>query len=287
MQFVVSYPKSGNTWTRLVVAAYSLEDVSATDFMQFDEDDESRVSNIMRLGDLTGYFHQSVSPFPIDVLDFPAEVQLRPAAMLMLEHELSETTTQRPILVKSHHLNGDVNGINLWNPAWTDRVVNPVRDPREVCCSYAAHNGASYERTANIMNERKFTIGGDSDLHHLLGTWSQHVRGWLSADETPVHTVRYEDMRANPVGEFYDILDFLGAPNLTVERVERAVRKTSFDRLREVESKHEFPESTEHQENFFRSGKTDGWKEELPLRIVRKIEKDHGDMMEALGYGYL
>ena len=276
MQFVVSYPKSGNTWTRLVAAAYSLENVSAADFMQFNEDDNSSVSNVIRFGDGTKYFYQSVSPFPIDVLDFSAQVRLRPAAMLMLEHELSETTTHRPILVKSHHLNGDVDGLDLWNPAWTDRVVNPVRDPREVCCSFAAHMGYSYEKTAAVMGERKFTIGGGDELRHLLGTWSQHVQGWLSAEETPVHTVRYEDMKANPVGEFYDILDFLGAPNLTVEHVESAVEKTRFDQLRKVESEHEFPESTEHQENFFRSGKTDGWKEELPLRIVRKSKRTTG-----------
>ena len=287
MQFVASYPKSGNTWIRLVAAAYSLQNVTAEDFMRFNEDDESRISNVIRFGDGTKYYFQAVSPYPIKALDFSAQARLRPAAMLKLEHELSETTTQRPILVKSHHLNGDVDGVNLWNPAWTDRVVNPVRDPREVCCSFAAHMGNSLEKTAEQMNEEKFTIGGGENLFHLLGTWSQHVRGWLSADETPVHTVRYEDMKANPVGEFYDILDFLNAPDLTVERVEKAVEKTRFDRLKQKENEHEFPESTEHQDNFFRSGKTDGWKGELPVRLVRKIEKDHGDMMNALGYGYL
>lgn len=287
MQFVASYPKSGNTWIRLVAAAYSLQNITAEDFMRFNEDDESRISNVIRFGDGTRYYYQAVSPYPIEDLNFSAQARLRPAAMLKLQHELSETTTQRPILVKSHHLNGDVDGINLWNPAWTDRVVNPVRDPREICCSFAAHMGNSLEKSAEQMNEKKFTIGGGENLRHLLGTWSQHVRGWLSAREIPVHTVRYEDMKANPVGEFYDIFDFLNAPNLTVERVEKAVEKTRFDRLRKKEEEHEFPESTQHQDNFFRSGKTDGWKGELPLRLVRKIEKDHGDMMEALGYGYL
>ncbi|WP_251924376.1 sulfotransferase domain-containing protein [Salinibacter ruber] len=290
MQFVVSYPKSGNTWIRLVTAAYALEDVSADDFMHFDKDDESQVGNVMRFGDRTKYHYQAVSPFPIGPLDFGTEVRLRPAAMMLLERDISETTTQRPILAKSHHLNGDVDGINLWNPAWTDRVVNPVRDPREVCCSFAAHLGESYEHTARIMNEPKKTLGSqsaDGEVHHLIGTWSQHVRGWLSAEKIPVHTVRYEDMRANPVKEFYDIFDFLNAPDLTVERVENAVRKTSFDRLQKVESEHEFTESMDHQDKFFRSGKTDGWKGELPVRLVRKIEKDHGDMMNALGYGYL
>lgn len=284
MQFVASYPKSGNTWIRLVAAAYSLKDVSAEDFMQFNEDDDTSLANVMRFGDGTKYYYQSVSPFPISAIDFPTEVRLRPAAMLVMDRELSETTTQRPILVKSHHLNGDVNGIDLWNPAWTDEVVNPVRDPREVCCSFSAHMGKSYEDTAELMSESKGRIGDQGELRHLLGSWSDHIRGWLSEDEAPVHTVRYEDMKANPIGEFYDILDFLGAPDLTVERVEDAVEKTQFDRMRTVESQHEFPESTEHQDNFFRSGKTDGWKGELPLRIVRKIEKDHGEMMETLGY---
>ncbi len=287
MQFVASYPKSGNTWIRLVSAAYALQDVTAADFMQFNEDDESRISNVIRFGDGTKYYHQAVSPYPLSDLNFSAEARLRPAAMLLLQRELEETTTQRPILAKSHHLNGDVDGIDLWNPAWTDRVVNPVRDPREICCSFAAHMGNSLEKAAEQMNEEKFTIGGDANPHHLLGTWSQHVQGWLSATDMPVHTVRYEDMKANPVGEFYDIFDFLNAPNLTVERVEKAVEKTRFERLKKKEEEHEFPESTKHQDNFFRSGKTDGWKGELPVRLVRKIERDHGDMMNALGYGYL
>lgn len=289
MQFVASYPKSGNTWIRLVNAAYALEGrVSADDFVQFK--DHPFLSKIMKFGDGTKYYYQSVSPFPLRDIGFSAEVRLRPAAMLMMEQEMAKTTTQRPLLVKSHHLKGEVDGINLWNPAWTDRVVNPIRDPREVCCSFAAHLGNSLEKTAKIMGRPKFRIGGMKDeedarsLYHLLGTWSQHVRGWLSADDVPVHTVRYEDMRENPVDRFYEIFDFLGAPNLTRERVEVAVRKTSFDRMQEAESEHEFVESTDHQDRFFRSGKTDGWKGELPLRLVRKIEKDHGDVMEELGY---
>jgi len=123
----------------------------------------------------------------------------------------------------------------------------------------------------------------ETSLTWMTGSWSAHVRSWLSVKDFPVFTVRYEDLRADPVAQFYDILEFLDAPGLSVEAVEDAVERTQFDRLKKTAAEQGSP-GTGHQEEFFRSGKTDGWKEELPVEVARKIEKDHGEMMEQLGY---
>ena len=283
MQFVVSYPKSGNTWVRLVAAAYNLSDEEFLDFME-SPSMPAEIPGALRYTDVERYQYQTISPFPIDELPFPKEVRLRPGAMLVLNREMS-TISQTPALVKSHHISGTVNGIDLWNPSWADRVVNPVRDPREICCSFATHRDMSYEATANFMADSKARMGEEGKrVHSLLATWSTHVRSWLTEEKIPVHTVRYEDLQVNPVEEFYDILDFLGAPDLTEERVEEAVEQTRFDRMQELEAEHGFHERTADQEQFFRSGQTDGWKDELPSEVARKIEDDHGDVMEELGY---
>jgi hypothetical protein len=203
----------------------------------------------------------------------------------VLHREKNLTTTQRPILIKSHHLHGQVDNIDLWNTTWTDQVVNPVRDPREICCSFAAHREISYMETAELMNDSRARMGEENErVHSLLTTWSTHVRSWLNAEEVPVHTVRYEDLQADPVGEFYDILEFLEVDDLTEERVEDAVERTRFDRMHEMEAEHGFHEATADQEQFFRSGQTDGWKDELPPDVARKIEEDHGPTMERLDY---
>lgn len=282
MNFVVSYPKSGNTWTRLVAAAYGTE-ASHEDLAQF----RTAESDLPELAfaDIGSNHYQAVSPIPISDIDFLPQARLRPAAMLMLAQNVSRHDSREPLLVQSHHFYKEVSGIPLWHPEWVDRVVNPVRDPREICCSHAAHFGYSYEKSARIMAKPEASTGASTEtsLTWMVGSWSGHVRSWLSVKDFPVFTVRYKDMKADPVGQFYDIFEFLNVSDLSVDAVEDAVERTQFDRLKETAAEQGAP-GTGHQGEFFRSGKTDGWKDELPVEVARKIEQDHGEVMEALGY---
>lgn len=267
LHYVASYPKSGNTWIRLVAAAYAMgKEAGLQDLVQYD--------------DISVFAYQAVSPIPLNDLGGDVEAQLRPAAMMVLAWQIEDA-----VLVKSHHACVAVNGMHLWNPQWCGKVVNPVRDPRDICCSAKDHFGMdSYMDAAEFMSNDGQTIGGDDKLHHVLGTWSDHVKSWLETDQVPVHTVRYEDMQDDPAREFADILDFLGVGEVNGERVEWAVEVCRFDRLQEMEEKAGFPEKSEHQDRFFRKGKAGGWQDELPSEVARKIEDDHSEMMERLGY---
>ncbi len=281
MDFVVSYPKSGNNWNRLVAAAYGTE-VAPEDLVQLKSGDRAELN----LTDIDTKYSQSVSPISISEVGFATQVRLRPAAMLFLAGDVALLDDREPLLIQSHHINARINDIPLWHSEWADRVVNPVRDPREICCSHAAHFGNSYEETAQFMaNPNARTGPGESpDLRWFTSTWSAHVQSWLTEDDIPVHTVRYEDLKADPVGEFYDVFDFLGVSDLDVEVLEDAVATTRFDRLQKAEKEQGAPAAAPDQEQFFRSGQTDGWKQELPVEVARKIEEDHGEMMEKLGY---
>lgn len=279
MNFVVSYPKSGNTWNRLVTAAYRT-DVGPEDLAEFRTEDSTLPE--MRFSDIGAGHYQSASPVPVADIDYVTQARLRPAAMLRLAKDVALSSSRKPLLVQSHHFYKKVGGIPLWHSEWVDRVVNPVRDPREICCSHAAHFGCSYEQSARDMAMTGATGNASTEwsLTWMTGSWSEHVRSWLGVEDFPVFTARYEDLKANPVGQFYDILEFLDAPRLSVDAVEDAVEKTRFDRLKETEGEP----GTGHEGEFFRSGKTDGWKDELPVEVARKIEQDHGEVMEALGY---
>lgn len=262
-----SYPKSGNTYARLFCAAFAKgRKVGLDQFVKYD--------------DIAEFDFQSVCPIPIGKLTIDAQAMLRPAAMLVLSRKIDG-----PTLVKSHHACMDVNGIHLWLPQWTGKVVNPVRDPREVCCSARHHFGMeSYMETAEFMARRDANIGGDGKLHHFLGSWSDHVRSWVNTERVPVHTVRYRDLRWNPKEEFTEILEFLELPEIPEEQVEFAIEATDFERMQEFEDEHGFPERVEDQDKFFRKGQVDGWKEELPVEVAEKIEDDHSTMMEKFGF---
>jgi hypothetical protein len=230
----------------------------------------------------TQLYHQ-VSPLPLSQIGVPAELQIRPAAMLNLAVQVHPQEQ----LLKSHHAFGQVAGSHLWQPAWTRKVVYPVRDPREVACSARDHFGhESWEYTLKFMRHEGCTIGGGMrPLHHILTSWSKHVKGWTGdTGEIDVHVVRYEDLHADPYGEFYDVLDFILDEEIEEDRLVTAVDSCEFDRLQELENDHGFPEQSPAQDEFFRSGQTAGWKEELPTEVARQIEEDHGEVMEDLGY---
>lgn len=284
MDFVVSYPESGNTWIRLVHAAYHVDDVGPSDLMQFDEK-ESPVSPLMQYSDADPYYYQSVCPFPIERADLYTKVRLRPAAMLVLEREVSLAPASP--LVRSHHLQGRADAFPLWNPQWTDKVVNPVRDPREICYLHADQNDKSYEEAAQFMAASDARIDGDDTgrVQYFLSTWSNHVEGWFNSDESRVFTVRYEDLQMHPVNAVYDIFEFLGVPELDKTRVREAVEKTRVNALQAAGADHGVSQGHEdHQGRTFQTAETDRWKDELPTDVARTIEDDHGEMMEALGY---
>ncbi len=317
MQFIASYPKSGNTWVRLVAAAYAFDDLEPADFVAFDRGTGPLAKHLW--DDRNLHHYQSTTPFALKDVDFSVEVRLRPAAMMVLARDVSKAPGRDFLLVDSHHANCSVNGMNLWNQQWTDRVVNLVRDPREICCSLSSHLGLSYEETAAFMadSEARFPLehasdadeadddeaevddveaddaeaddaeeetGDDVPLHHLLLSWSDHTRSWFESDGLSVLSVRYEDMVADPVAVFQGIFEFLDVPDLTDEKVEAALETVEFDRMREAEEEHGFPKASAEQDHFFRSGQADGWKDELPPDVARRIEEDHGEMMTALGY---
>jgi len=114
------------------------------------------------------------------------------------------------------------------------------------------------------------------------------MHSWQDAQEdVDVYITRYEDLHDNPYPEFRRILEHV-LGEVEQDRLEAAVDACAFDRLQsleEAEDVADFPEASEQaDEGFFRSGQTDGWKDELPCDLAEKIEEDHGEMMEQFGY---
>jgi len=76
-----------------------------------------------------------------------------------------------------------------------------------------------------------------------LGSWPENVRSWTesSSDRFPnadVLTVRYEDLRADPVARFSEIVEFLdlGRP-VDIDSIRRAVDASTLERMRELEKR--------------------------------------------------
>lgn len=268
--WLASYPKSGSTWVRLMLNAYCMD----TDKVDL------RVIPEYTLLDIQRYAYQVVAPVDLGLMTEKQHLFLRTAALL----HLIVRAPFSPVILKTHHANITVLGVQLVPLALTDKTVYIVRDPRDVCSSYASHLNKTPEEAAAAMNNdgHCLQVTGTGIAHFLL-TWSNHVRSWKSANVT----LRYEDLKHDPAQALELVLRTFGTDHPDSLRVRRAVEATRFDKLQEQESVDGFAEQTKHGAAFFRSGKVGGWKTELAPELIHRIEADHGEMMREFNYELL
>lgn len=266
INFVASFPKSGNTWVRLLLDHYMTQC-------------EDPIYDV-RFSDATELFFQMVSPLPVSKLALGAQIQLRGAALFTMATLLS-----RPTLVKTHHYAGEINGMRLFPSQWTGKAIYVVRDPRDVVASFQHHMGLeSREEAIQLMREGRASIKSDDGPIHFLSTWSNHVDTWLELDPL---LVRYEDLHADTEGELVRMLDYLEVGEIDGRRVTKAVKRSRFEKLKAREQDEDeppFPEASSKSEAFFRKGQTGSFRDELDEEQVRAVESDHGEVMERLAY---
>jgi hypothetical protein len=63
-----------------------------------------------------------------------------------------------------------------------------------------------------------------------------------------------------------------------------ALKRSSFEQLREQEEKDGFRERPEKAERFFREGRADQWKDVLSPAQIKRIIDAHGEQMARFGY---
>ncbi len=272
--WLASYPKSGNTWVRLFLAAYTHPEQDEVDINNVD------VSLHAAHRDL---FDRVIGLEASDLT--PAEIErFRPDVYRQLAVEAEE-----PLFLKVHdRWRRTPDGDALFPPEITAATIYIVRDPRAVAPSYASHFGVSIDAAIDQMATSDSTLALPLDrlpsqLPQPRGSWSQHVTSWLDQPELPVHLVRYEDLHAAPEAHFAEILRRAGLP-VAAERLAAALAQTRFERLQAQEVAVGFKERPSAAPRFFRQGRPDRWREELTPAQIARIERDHGAVMERLGY---
>jgi aryl sulfotransferase len=293
--WLASYPKAGNTWIRAVLhaltrptATRSTATASGPDGHALPRPPHDPDIDLNAIGSspiascrwpldaLLGFASSDLTPDEIDELrpacDTAADAQLEKTCFRKIHDGLFTGPGATPIVA----------------PTATRAAAYLVRDPRDVAVSFAHFSGRSPAwAVARMATDSAALADNGRTLTHQvrqrLGTWSQHVDGWTGHALFPVATVRYEDLHANPVGEFRRLAEFAG---LTVSRdqVTAAVTATRFDRLRAQEAQRGFRERPAGVSTFFRRGVVGAWRDELPTDLARRIESDHGATMARLGY---
>lgn len=253
--WLASFPKSGNTWMRLLLAHYFLP-----------KDVEIDINTIYRFTTADGRqdFFDRAAGRPFQTTDVNEWLAVRPKALRLIA-----TSKPRMHFVKTHCMIALVGGAPLIPPEVTAAAVYMLRNPFDVAISYARHQGVGVDRAIEMMADPNEMNTSKTGIFELIGRWDSHIHGWTSARGLACHAIRYEDMLDDTERCIRGLLGFLNAP-VHDGRLRRAIRLTRFSELQKQERRKGFRERPPHMRQFFARGTAGGWREELtPAQVAR------------------
>jgi hypothetical protein len=286
--WLASYPKSGNTWLRMLIA-----NLAAKDDQPVGINDLSATGNI---ASARGPFDDLLL-IDSGLLTHDEADCLRPRLYEELARGADDDERdprETPLAVRFVKVHDAYTMTPLGEPLLAgargaDGAIVIVRDPRDVAPSLASHRNSSIDDAIAFMNDRDAVFSAnttrqDLQLRQKLPGWSAHVASWLDQTDIPVHLVRYEDLQIDAVAMLRRALQFAGQA-ATDDELCRAVRFAEFTRLRQQEEEKGFKEAPPQAgARFFRRGEAGAWRDELTPDQAARIEADHAPMMRRLGY---
>ncbi len=274
IQWLASYPKSGNTWLRAFLANLLSDPSHPVDINRLDFAPVAAARSL---------FDHAVGYEAAD-LTFDEVDRLRPEVYAHYARQAEDT-----IYLKVHDAYAHLPDGRPLIPADVTRgVIYVIRNPLDVCVSWAYHSGhENFDRAAAFMADPGACVAGNPgkcfpQLRQRLKSWSEHVLGWM-ASGLPVLGIRYEDMHRRPMETFAAVAAFVGKGD-DPERIARAVRFSDFGEMKRQEREHGFCEREAGTRTFFREGRIGGWRERLTEAQAMRIIRDHGDVMRRFGY---
>jgi len=268
--WLASYPKSGNTWMRAFLHNLLRNPNDSYDINRLGE---------FSFSDSTMHFYQAHLTKPRAEWTSRDVMEVRWKA----QRDISRMSTD-DVFVKTHNAHVEFDGSPMIHMDLTAGAIYMVRNPLDICISLADHYGCSIDDSIKILGDNSSgTPTGELLVLEVHKTWSVHVFSWTKEPGPWLHVVRYEDMLNKPMVAFSRVARFLGL-NPPRDRIERAIRLSSFDSLRAQEDAKGFRERSYKAEKFFRVGKAGQWRTALSKAQISQVVDRHKEQMARFGY---
>ena len=268
--WLASYPKSGNTWTRAFLHNLLRNPAQPASVNELDR---------FCFGDSAAAWYQKLSGRKPTEMTNKEIAELRPKV-----HEAFTRSSPDSVFVKTHCAMVEAEGVPLITMSASAGAIYILRNPLDVVLSLADHYGLDVDGAIEMMASPVGASPTDErNVFEIYGPWWRHAESWTRAGHKMLHVMRYEDMLDKPVKTFGALAGFLGLKPPR-DRLEKAIRFSSFKVLAEQERRHGFRERSAKSARFFRVGKAEQWRQVLSPDQVKRIVDTHRSQMAPYGY---
>jgi hypothetical protein len=197
-----------------------------------------------------------------NILDFVPDIHV--------SRDLAPPTLPMPgfRIIKSH---------GYFNPRY-QKVFYLVRDPRHVMISYF-----------RFLTQLGWFRGSFEQMldhpRYGIGAWRRHVLGWIDgvSPTSSFALIRYEDLLDDTGTQLSHLYRLLGI-ELPKEVVDKAISRSSMERMRKDELVFNDANPASKKLDFVRAGEPGGGRERIDEKLERRIDAEVGEILKRLRY---
>ncbi len=277
--WIASYPKSGNTWLRALLASYYFTNEGSFSLSLLDK----------------------IDAFPSDKFFKEYNDQfskVEDTSKYWLKEQEKINKKNKITFLKTHSAICKINGNSFTNKENSIGAIYIVRDPRNVITSISNHYQISIEDAFQFMKDEKRGIINKKDGRYLgfqaVWSWSINQKTWVKNNLFPVLVIKYEDLLKETYNTFRKVIEFINKISNSSKTFNKSIGKnsiknTSFEKLQRMENDHGFAEAmnkkgTNKKIKFFNLGQKNNYKNLLSQDFIIKMNEFYKEELIKFNY---
>ncbi len=277
--WIASYPKSGNTWLRALLASYYFTNEGSFSLSLLDK----------------------IDAFPSDKFFKEYNDQfskVEDTSKYWLKEQEKINKKNKITFLKTHSAICKINGNSFTNKENSIGAIYIVRDPRNVITSISNHYQISIEDAFQFMKDEKRGIINKKDGRYLgfqaVWSWSINQKTWVENNLFPVLVIKYEDLLKETYNTFRKVIEFINKISnsskiFNKSKGKNSIKNTSFEKLQRMENDYGFAEAinkkgTNKKIKFFNLGQKNNYKNLLSQDLIIKMNEFYKEELIKFNY---
>lgn len=274
--WLASYPKSGNTLLRSILATYF-----------FSEDGEFKFEHLYKIDQFPSIHH--FENLGIDTSNEKLVFKNFINAQKSINNDKNKIK-----FFKTHSSLSKIENCNFTDLENTLGAIYIVRDPRNVVKSFSHHYDLTIdEATEAMIDQTRWLVRTDTMFKTFLSSWKINYNSWKQLGNK-VLFVKYEDLvnkKKTTLIKIFKFINKIGMKNFNLDMIKlnKVIKSTEFDKMQYLEKKYDFREGvidpkTKKRKIFFTFGPKNNWRRDLDEKNREKIEKNFKEEIIELNY---